>query len=126
MSFFFFKLGNQHPLICRKRYKSDRGNRDWSQLSRAGSQVSFTGDHLGSGGRAGRGRVPLAGCCGTTATRGALVEAGGICQPGSVKIATSPLRVALFHSPTLEPSLHRRAGTEQATDSIWTCRRPPV
>ena len=54
------------------------------------------------------------------------VEAEGICQQGSVKIATSPLCMALFHSPTLEPSLHRKAGTEQATDSIWTCRRPPV
>ena len=33
-----------------------------------------------------------------------------------MKIATSPLHVALIHSPTLEPSLRRKAGTEQAAD----------
>ena len=39
----------------------DRGNHDWSQLSWAGSQVSFKSDHLESGMSARRGRVPPSG-----------------------------------------------------------------
>lgn len=89
-------------------------------LAGQGSQVSFTSDHLESGMSPRRKGASSGLPRFSQPFVGALLRAERIGQPGLSKNSNITSTHGSLPFPTLEPSLHRKAGTEQTADSIWS------